>query len=67
MKKYIKDTNLKGVYVKRCKCCGARPVYDMIRISPIQHWIECRCGRIGKGDQTKEGAVNNWNTDNIEW
>jgi hypothetical protein len=66
IEKYHKDPNLKGVYVKRCKC-GARPYLDRISISPTPWWIACNCGRTGKSDTDKKEAINNWNQDNLDW
>jgi len=64
MKNYPKDPDLKGIYVKRCKC-GARPYYDRIAIVPMPQWIQCNCGRIGKSDFDKQVAINNWNSDKL--
>lgn len=64
METYPKDPNLKGIYVKRCKC-GARPFYDRIMIGMIPKWIKCNCGRTGKSDIDFDTAVDNWNKDNL--
>jgi hypothetical protein len=62
MDRYPKDPELKGIYVKRCKC-GARPYYDRICTSPIIHFIGCTCGRMAVGDNRKQIAIDNWNND----
>ena len=64
MEKYPKDKELKGIYVKRCKC-GARPYLDRIVIYPTPFWIACNCGRIGESDTDKQEAINNWNNDKL--
>ncbi len=60
------DNELKGVFVKRCKC-GAIPYYDRICIFPTLHWIACNCGRTGKSSTDKNECINNWNTDKINY
>ena len=66
MKTYPKDPELKGIYVKRCKC-GARPYYDRIAIYPTPQWIKCdECGRTCNSALTKEGAIDNWNNDKVD-
>lgn len=65
MERYPKDPELKGLYVKRCKC-GARPFYDRIAVYPTPKWIKCQCGRTGKSDISKEIAINNWNNNILE-
>lgn len=62
IERYFKDPELKGIYVKRCKC-GARPYYDRCFISTIPQWIACNCGRTGKSVSNKETAIFNWNND----
>jgi hypothetical protein len=64
--KYYKDPELKGIYVKRCKC-GARPYYDRISIYPTPHWIKCNCGRSGESASDKQKAIDNWNNDKLVW
>ena len=60
---YWKDPELKGIYVKRCKC-GARPYWDRIPISTTPpQWIKCNCGRTGESANSKQEAVDNWNND----
>lgn len=65
MEGYWKDPELKGIYVKRCKC-GARPYYDRIAVFPKPQWIKCNyCKRTGESDFTKQGAIDNWNNDKL--
>lgn len=64
MEAYEKDPELKGIYVKRCKC-GARPYYDRIAIYPPPQWIRCNCGRTGESDLNKKIAIDNWNNDKL--
>jgi len=64
METYLKDPELEGIYVKRCKC-GARPYHDRVAISPPPQWISCNCGRTGKSDTDKQTAIDNWNTDKL--
>ncbi len=66
MDRYWKDPELKGVYVKRCKC-GARPYYDRISIYGGGRWLACNCGRVGESGETKQDAINNWNKDKINY
>ena len=66
IKEYYKDPDLKGVYVKRCKC-GARPYLDRIPLGTFTvWWIACNCGSTGKGDKSKQTAIDNWNNDKLE-
>jgi hypothetical protein len=64
--RYYKDPELKGIYVKRCKC-GARPYIDRIAIVPTPWWIQCNCGRTGESDTDKQVAIDNWNNDKLVW
>lgn len=64
--KYHKDPELKGIYVKRCKC-GTRPYIDRIAIVPTPWWIKCECGRTGKSDIDKQKAIDNWNNNKLVW
>lgn len=64
--KYYKDPELKGVYVKRCKC-GARPYIDRVAIAPTPWWIQCDCGRKGESSLNKNKAIDNWNNNNLVW
>ena len=66
IERYDKDPELKGIYVKRCKC-GARPYYDRIAIYPTPQWIACNCGRIGMSNTNKDVAIENWNNDKLEY
>jgi hypothetical protein len=66
MERYWKDPELKGIYVKRCKC-GARPHHDRIAVYPTPQWIACNCGKVGKSGLTKEEAVENWNKGEYEY
>jgi hypothetical protein len=66
MEGYWKDPELKGIYVKRCKC-GARPQHDRIAICPTPQWITCICGKTGKSALSKEEAIDNWNNNKMEW
>lgn len=66
MDKYPKDPELKGIYVKRCKC-GARPYYDRVMTYPISHWIACNCGRTGISDIDKDVAIDNWNKNKLSY
>lgn len=58
--KTFKDPELKGIYVKRCKC-GNRPYFDRIPIGKPLFWIACNCGRIGESGYNKQIAIDNWN------
>jgi len=62
METYWKDPELKGMYVKRCKC-GARPYHDRIAIYPPPQWIGCNCGRTAEASLDKQEAIDNWNND----
>lgn len=57
-----RDPELRGVYVKRCKC-GKRPQYD--RVDPCMPsygcWITCICGKEGLSGSSKTEAIDNWN------
>lgn len=64
MERYVKDPELKGIYVKRCKC-GARPCHDRCPAAPTTHWIACQCGRTGESDVSKQVAIDNWNNDKL--
>lgn len=65
--KGFKDPELKGIYVKRCKC-GSRPYYDRICTSPEIHFIACNCGHITVGSSDgKQEAVNNWNNNVVNY
>lgn len=64
MDRYPKDPDLKGIYVKRCKC-GARPYLDRIAISPSRYWIACNCGKRSISDQDFDKAINNWNKNKL--
>lgn len=64
MEGYPKDLELKGIYVKRCKC-GARPYFDRICAYPFNKWIKCNCGRWGKPDTDKQKAIDNWNNNTL--
>ena len=66
MERYWKDPELKGIYVKRCKC-GARPYHDRIAVYPTPQWIACNCGKVGKSALTKQEAVENWNKNKMEY
>lgn len=57
-----KDPELRGIYVKRCKC-GARPYFDRIDPWLLSRgcWIQCPCGRTGESGSTKQEAIDNWN------
>ena len=66
MERYYKDPDLKGIYVKRCKC-GARPHLDRTPIHVNIWWIGCNCGRKGKSDIIKQKAIDNWNNDELVW
>ena len=61
-----RDPELRGVYVRRCKC-GKRLQFD--RIDPYAHWmgcwITCICGRTAKSGDSKESASENWNNNYI--
>ena len=59
-----KDIQLKGIYVRRCKC-GNRTYLDRIAIIPTIYWLQCfQCCRTGKSGFSKEEAIKNWN-DNL--
>ena len=60
----MKDENLKGIYVRRCKC-GERPYLDRIYGYSSNYWIACNCGYRGEVG-TKEEAIDNWNKGKIE-
>ena len=62
----FKDPNLKGLYVKRCKC-GARPYFDRISAPPFPKWIACNCGKTGRSDVDKQKAIDNWNNNILEY
>lgn len=64
MSESFKDPELKGIYVKRCKC-GSRPYYDRIATPNGGHWIACNCGKIGESAETKKLAITNWNNNLI--
>lgn len=63
----FKDPELKGIYVRRCKC-GSRPEYDRIDpcIPTYGCWIECRCGLVGKSGNSKQEAIDLWNSGEFE-
>ena len=60
----IKDPDLKGIYVKRCKC-GNRPHLDRDVSPPTTWWIKCNCGRWGEIDVDKQVAIANWNNNKL--
>lgn len=61
MESSYKDPELKGLYVRRCKC-GKRPQYDRIDpCSDMGSWIVCVCGREGESGSDKDAAIKNWN------
>ena len=66
MERYYKDPEIRGIYVKRCKC-GARPYFDRIAATPFPKWIACNCGRKSESDLNKQAAINNWNNDKLVW
>lgn len=66
IKSYPKDPELKGLYVKRCKC-GARPYYDRVASGSGGKWIACNCGKTGKSALTKQEAIDNWNNDKLDY
>jgi hypothetical protein len=67
MDRYPKDEQLKGIYVKRCKC-GARPYMDRIMVGSIPKWLKCdSCGRTTDSDCDKQVAIDNWNKDKINY
>lgn len=59
---------LKGKYVKRCKC-GLRPYYDRIDpcIPSYGCCIKCTCGNTGKAGASKQEAIDNWNNNNLAY
>lgn len=60
-----KDTRLKGIYVRRCKC-GKRPFAD--RCVGYSWWIYCAdCGIQGAKSDDLEGAIENWNENDISY
>ena len=60
-----KDPDLKGIYVRRCKC-GGRPYLDRIAIVPTPWWIGCNCGQTGESGLSISEAVENWNDGKIK-
>lgn len=54
-----KDPELKGKYVRRCKC-GNRPYHDRCMAAPITYWIACNCGRETMGVSTSLDTVIEW-------
>lgn len=58
----IKDPELTGLYVKRCK-----PYYDRIAIGYPTNWIKCNCGRTGLSENDKQLAIDNWNKDILDY
>lgn len=55
-----KDPDLKGIYVRRCKC-GGRPYLDRIAIVPTPWWLKCNCGYSGESGDSPEEAAKFWN------
>jgi hypothetical protein len=64
MERYFKDPDLKGIYVKRCKC-GARPSLDRDVSPPTTWWIGCNCGRNSEPDVSKQKTIDNWNDNKL--
>ena len=62
-----KDPELKGIFVRRCKC-GDRPYYDRTYPGPPTRicWIACNCGQIGEGAFSKEECIENWNNNKMD-
>ena len=55
-----KDPDLKGKYVRRCKC-GGRPYLNRIAIVPTPWWLACNCGWIGESGDSPDEAIKFWN------
>lgn len=65
----MKDIELLGIYVKRCKC-GNRSYYDRIYPGPPLRscWLKCdNCGRVGNTALSKEEAIFNWNNNKLNY
>ena len=60
METYPKDPELKGIYVRRCKC-GARPYFDRDVSPPVSMWVKCNCGVMAEIAFSKIKAIENWN------